>query len=111
MPGSAVSLKNIGEEQTSATWRLSLPGDTGEEVARVLGGGVVPGSLILVGGDPGIGKSTLLLQVRDPQVWSSCLLPQQCHALLQDVFRVSFVSLCAVVCDPGARAAELLYFH
>jgi DNA repair protein RadA/Sms len=33
------------------------------EFDRVLGGGVVPGSLILVGGDPGIGKSTLLLQV------------------------------------------------
>ncbi|WP_031517297.1 DNA repair protein RadA [Desulfofalx alkaliphila] len=32
------------------------------ELDRVLGGGVVPGSLILVGGDPGIGKSTLLLQ-------------------------------------------------
>ena len=34
-----------------------------EELDRVLGGGIVPGSLILVGGDPGIGKSTLLLQV------------------------------------------------
>lgn len=33
------------------------------ELDRVLGGGLVPGSLILVGGDPGIGKSTLLLQV------------------------------------------------
>ncbi len=33
------------------------------EFARVLGGGIVPGSVILVGGDPGIGKSTLLLQV------------------------------------------------
>ena len=33
------------------------------ELDRVLGGGVVPGSMILVGGDPGIGKSTLLLQV------------------------------------------------
>lgn len=33
------------------------------ELDRVLGGGVVPGSLVLVGGDPGIGKSTLLLQV------------------------------------------------
>lgn len=33
------------------------------ELNRVLGGGVVPGSLVLVGGDPGIGKSTLLLQV------------------------------------------------
>ncbi len=34
-----------------------------QELNRVLGGGVVPGSLILIGGDPGIGKSTLLLQV------------------------------------------------
>ena len=33
------------------------------EFARVLGGGVVPGSIILIGGDPGIGKSTLMLQV------------------------------------------------
>ncbi|MFN2220725.1 MAG: DNA repair protein RadA, partial [Anaerolineae bacterium] len=32
------------------------------ELARVLGGGIVPGSVVLVGGDPGIGKSTLLLQ-------------------------------------------------
>ncbi|HIU03538.1 MAG TPA: DNA repair protein RadA [Candidatus Onthocola gallistercoris] len=34
-----------------------------DELDRVLGGGIVPGSMILVGGDPGIGKSTLLLQV------------------------------------------------
>jgi DNA repair protein RadA/Sms len=34
----------------------------GEEFTRVLGGGLVPGSLVLIGGDPGIGKSTLLLQ-------------------------------------------------
>ena len=33
-----------------------------DEFSRVLGGGIVPGSLILVGGDPGVGKSTLLLQ-------------------------------------------------
>lgn len=33
------------------------------ELNRVLGGGVVPGSMVLIGGDPGIGKSTLLLQV------------------------------------------------
>ncbi|MDD3652704.1 MAG: DNA repair protein RadA [Desulfotomaculaceae bacterium] len=39
-----------------------LPTGIGE-IDRVLGGGVVPGSLILVGGDPGMGKSTLLLQV------------------------------------------------
>ncbi|MBM7580740.1 DNA repair protein RadA [Jeotgalibacillus terrae] len=34
-----------------------------QELNRVLGGGVVPGSMVLIGGDPGIGKSTLLLQV------------------------------------------------
>ena len=38
------------------------------ELNRVLGGGIVPGSLVLFGGEPGIGKSTLLLQlaVREP---------------------------------------------
>lgn len=40
--------------------RLTLPMP---ELVRVLGGGIVPGSLVLVGGDPGIGKSTLLLEV------------------------------------------------
>lgn len=40
--------------------RLHLPIG---EFARVLGGGVVPGSIVLIGGDPGIGKSTLMLQV------------------------------------------------
>ena len=39
--------------------RVSLAID---EFDRVLGGGLVPGSLVLIGGDPGIGKSTLLLQ-------------------------------------------------
>ena len=45
------------------------------ELNRVLGGGIVPGSLILIGGDPGIGKSTLLLQV------SSLLANQQQRVL------------------------------
>jgi DNA repair protein RadA/Sms len=40
--------------------RIPLPD---EELTRVLGGGLVPGSVILIGGDPGIGKSTLLLQL------------------------------------------------
>jgi len=38
-----------------------------DEFDRVLGGGVVPGSLVLIGGEPGIGKSTLLL--RPPRIW------------------------------------------
>ncbi|MBX6377047.1 MAG: DNA repair protein RadA [Clostridia bacterium] len=50
----------LGEIRPEAVQRLS----TGSaEFDRVLGGGIVPGSLILVGGDPGVGKSTLLLQV------------------------------------------------
>ncbi|KAF4531044.1 hypothetical protein B566_EDAN019063 [Ephemera danica] len=36
-----------------------------EELDRVLGGGIVPGGVVLIGGDPGIGKSTLLLQAAD----------------------------------------------
>lgn len=44
------------------------------ELDRVLGGGIVPGSLILVGGDPGIGKSTLLLQVANLLAQSSAVL-------------------------------------
>lgn len=48
--------------QISDTGRLRFSSGYAE-LDRVLGGGIVPGSLILVGGDPGIGKSTLLLQV------------------------------------------------
>ncbi|XWS16272.1 hypothetical protein CRYUN_Cryun34aG0070900 [Craigia yunnanensis] len=44
-------------------FRIPLFGPFGNEVARVLGGGLVPGSLVLIGGDPGSGKSTLLLQM------------------------------------------------
>ena len=48
------------EEHSPAPPRIA----TGvEEFDRVCGGGVVPGSAILLGGDPGVGKSTLLLQV------------------------------------------------
>jgi len=51
--------QRLSEIATDTLDRLSLPMT---EFSRVLGGGVVPGSLILVGGEPGIGKSTLLLQ-------------------------------------------------
>lgn len=57
-------LSDIGRGGFKDAWRLPLYGPSGEELSRVLGGGVVPGSMILVGGDPGVGKSTLLLQVR-----------------------------------------------
>jgi DNA repair protein RadA/Sms len=44
------------------------------EFARVLGGGLVPGSVVLIGGDPGIGKSTLLLQAAIELARSQCVL-------------------------------------
>ncbi|MBI3173697.1 MAG: DNA repair protein RadA [Chloroflexi bacterium] len=50
----------IGEVSGDAEDRVHLPIG---EFARVLGGGIVPGSIVLVGGDPGIGKSTLMLQM------------------------------------------------
>jgi DNA repair protein RadA/Sms len=46
------------ESEGADRWPLPI-----EEFSRVLGGGVVPGSLVLIGGDPGIGKSTLLTQM------------------------------------------------
>ena len=50
----------IGDISSDAEDRINLPIG---EFARVLGGGIVPGSIVLVGGDPGIGKSTLMLQM------------------------------------------------
>jgi DNA repair protein RadA/Sms len=69
-PKSKASTFSRGLVGESTPRRLSEIGESGEdrlplpiqEFARVLGGGVVPGSIVLVGGDPGIGKSTLLLQ-------------------------------------------------
>ena len=61
---AALPLADVLASAASAKgWRAPLRGALGAEVARVLGGGVVPGSLTLVGGDPGVGKSTLLLQL------------------------------------------------
>ena len=61
-PGGNTELKptKISEIDMQAKERMLTGFD---ELDRVLGGGIVPGSLVLVGGDPGIGKSTLLLQV------------------------------------------------
>ena len=63
--------RSAGSHSTSTPKRVSeIAGDVEEriplgiaEFARVLGGGIVPGSVVLIGGDPGIGKSTLLLQM------------------------------------------------
>lgn len=57
------SLTDVSRGGYGDAWRLPLRGPGGAELGRVLGGGVVPGSMVLIGGDPGVGKSTLLLQV------------------------------------------------
>ncbi len=52
--------KKLADIQKTALFRLKTPDN---EFNRILGGGIVPGSLVLIGGEPGIGKSTLMLQV------------------------------------------------
>ncbi|MCT7876055.1 MAG: DNA repair protein RadA, partial [Lactobacillus iners] len=52
--------KKLSEIDIKKQIRITTPFS---ELNRVLGGGIVPGSLVLVGGDPGIGKSTLMLQI------------------------------------------------
>lgn len=58
--GATAQIKKLGEVEAEETARI---GTTFDELDRVLGGGLVPGSVVLIGGDPGAGKSTLLLQV------------------------------------------------
>ena len=57
--GTAGIPRRLADIQTTATQRLS---SASPEFDRTLGGGFAPGSLVLIGGDPGIGKSTLVLQ-------------------------------------------------
>ncbi len=58
--GVIAEIKHMAEVEVDSVKRMS----TGlKEFDRVLGGGLVPGSVVLVGGDPGVGKSTALLQV------------------------------------------------
>lgn len=59
--GKRVSKPNKVDQIQSITEERILTGDT--ELDRVLGGGLVPGSVTLIGGEPGIGKSTLMLQL------------------------------------------------
>ncbi|CAJ1955340.1 unnamed protein product [Sphenostylis stenocarpa] len=58
-----MKLEEVNRGFNHDKWRIPLSGSLGNEVSTVLGGGLVPGSLTLVGGDPGIGKTTLLLQI------------------------------------------------
>lgn len=60
LDGRTAKVEKINEVTSEETPRVAT---NLKELNRVLGGGVVPGSMVLIGGDPGIGKSTLLLQV------------------------------------------------
>lgn len=60
LPKTKQHIINIIEVETSEEPRIKTPS---EELNRVLGGGIVLGSVTLIGGEPGIGKSTLLLQL------------------------------------------------
>lgn len=67
---AAASFTSVGGRQANRPYRLSEIPAADEpridmldgELNRVLGGGLVPGSIVLLGGEPGIGKSTLILQ-------------------------------------------------
>ena len=64
--GTTVAARAVHEAKVVPLTEVTADDDTRSETGikeLVLGGGIVPGSLVLVGGDPGIGKSTLLLQV------------------------------------------------
>ncbi|NLK52402.1 MAG: DNA repair protein RadA [Syntrophomonadaceae bacterium] len=87
---SLTSPQGIGDV-SAATLTRYVTGS--EEVNRVLGGGLVPGSLILLGGDPGIGKSTLLLQLA--------------HQVAQQYGKVLYVSAEESVQQIALRAKRL----
>ena len=101
--------RRLGEIDGDVEQRLPLPMT---EFARVLGGGIVPGSIVLVGGDPGIGKSTLLLQMamdlaraqrvlyvsgeeseRQIKMRAMRLLPEKGGTLPEDLFLVTETNL------------------
>ena len=60
MRSRVAKAKTLEEVESTEELRINA---IDQELNRVLGGGVVPGSLVLIGGEPGIGKSTLMLQV------------------------------------------------
>ncbi|CAG9462870.1 unnamed protein product [Pedinophyceae sp. YPF-701] len=59
------SVTALASGRTGGPSRAVIPGEDGQELGRVLGGGLVPGVCVLIGGDPGVGKSTILMQMAD----------------------------------------------
>ncbi|WJX69850.1 hypothetical protein P8452_54025 [Trifolium repens] len=80
-----VKLNEVNRGFNEKGWRFPLSGPFGDEVSIVLGGGLVPGSLNLFSGDPGVGKSTLLLQM-------AALVADGCNGNDGEVLPVVYVS-------------------
>jgi DNA repair protein RadA/Sms len=120
-PASAASpvALSAGVALAAAATRVS---SGAQELDRVLGGGIVPGSVILLGGDPGIGKSTLLLQVADFVAHSCAVLyasgeesvaqvslrAQRLSLGAAGVAVVAETELAAILALAGERRAQLL---
>jgi DNA repair protein RadA/Sms len=117
--GKASAVRALGSVDAQASPRFP----TGiEEFDRVLGGGLVPGGVILLGGDPGIGKSTLLLQAMaaigaskkalyvtgEESVEQVALRAQRLGLINAPVSLLAEVELEAIVASIGAEAPEVV---
>ena len=103
--GTTVAARAVHEAKVVPLTEVTADDDTRSETGikeldRVLGGGIVPGSLVLVGGDPGIGKSTLLLQVcqRMAQMKKSCIFPERSRRHRLSCVRTGWEILRLVFC-------------
>jgi len=125
--GSLSVPKRLSEIEGEGEDRIPVPIN---EFSRVLGGGVVPGSIVLIGGDPGIGKSTLMLQMtmqmaagskvlyvsgeesaRQIKMRAIRLLPgaeKKAHALPEELYLVTETNLDAIMGHVRAINPRLL---
>src|ERR1700675_1450874 len=119
LAGGANVVRALSSVETAANPRSP----TGlEEFDRVLGGGLVPGGVVLLGGDPGIGKSTLLLQAMaaigaskkalyvtgEESVEQVALRAQRLGLINAPVSLLAEVELEAIVASIGAEAPEVV---
>jgi DNA repair protein RadA/Sms len=121
-PRSGARAIRLSEIDGDAAARMPLPI---AEFARVLGGGVVPGSVTLIGGDPGIGKSTLLLQMAlqmsgsrrvlyvsgeesEPQIKARAMRLISEHGLPEDLFILTETDLDTVLLQADELGPDML---
>ena len=103
--GTTVAARAVNEAKVVPITEVSADDDTRnktgiKELDRVLGGGIVPGSLGLVGGDPGIGKSTLLLQVcqRMAKMQKILYIQEKNHRRRSSFVRTAWVNSVRIFC-------------